>query len=60
MIDPAFVTVLDRQKADVMISTSHKDYFTRNLCLILSECRAGLEVLDGFAVYQVALDAQSS
>lgn len=55
VIDPAFVTVLDRQKADVMISTSHKDYFTRNLCLILSECRAGLEVLDGFAVYQVSL-----
>lgn len=60
VIDPAFVTVLDRQKTDVMVSTSHKDYFTRNLVLILSECRAGLEVLDGFAVYRVTLDAQSS
>lgn len=60
VVDPAFVTVLDRQKTDVMISTSHKDYFTRNLALILSECRAGLEVLDGFAVYQVSLDGQSA
>lgn len=60
VIDPAFVTVLDRQKTDVMISTSHKDYFTRNLVLILSECRAGLEVLDGFAVTKVTLEPQSS
>ncbi|MOA37779.1 hypothetical protein D3C78_1594010 [compost metagenome] len=59
-MDPAYVTVLDRQKTDVMISTSHNDYFTRNLVLILSECRAGLEVLDGFAVYQVSLDGQSA
>lgn len=60
VVDPAFVTVLDRQKTDVMVSTSHKDYFTRNLVLILSECRAGLEVLDGFAVYQLSLDGQSA
>lgn len=60
VVDPAYVTVLDRQKTDVMISTSHKDYFTRNLALILSECRAGLEVLDGFAVYQLSLDGQSA
>jgi len=58
VIDPAFVTVLDRQQTDVLISTSHKDYFSRNLVLILAECRAGLEVLDGFAVYQVALDQE--
>lgn len=56
VIDPAFVTVLDRQQTDVLISTSHKDYFSRNLVLILSECRAGLEVLDVFSVYKVTLD----
>lgn len=54
-IDTSFVTVLDRESPSVLLSNSHKDYFTRNLLLILGELRAGLEVLDTFAIYKMSL-----
>lgn len=53
------VSVLDREQPSVMLSNSHKDYFTRNLVAILGELRAGLEVRDGFAVYRMDLNASS-
>lgn len=56
VIDTAFVTVLDREAPSVMLSNSHKDYFTRNLVAILGELRAGLEVLDEFAVMKFDID----
>lgn len=52
-IDTGFATVLDREQASVVLSNSHKDYFTRNLVAILGELRAGLELLDTSAVYVV-------
>jgi HK97 family phage major capsid protein len=54
-IDTQFTSVLDRQQVSVLLSNSHKDYFTRNLVLILAEMRAGLEVLDLLAVQRMAL-----
>lgn len=58
-IDGMHVSVLDREQPSVMLSNSHKDYFTRNLVAILGELRAGLEVRDGFAVYRMDLNASS-
>lgn len=60
MLDTAYITILDREAPDVMVSNSHKDYFTRNLVLILGELRAGLEVLDGQAIYLVDLEDTTS
>lgn len=60
VLDTAYITVLDRESANVMVSNSHKDYFTRNLVLILGELRAGLEVLDGQAIYLVDLEEAAS
>jgi len=37
-------TIRDRQQATVEISLDHADYRTRNLALILSEERIGLEI----------------
>ncbi len=54
-IDTAFTTVLDRESPSVLLSNSHKDYFTRNLVLILGELRAGLEVLDTAAINKMSL-----
>lgn len=54
-IDTSFTTVLDREEPSVLLSNSHKDYFTRNLILILGELRAGLEVLDTAAIYKMSL-----
>lgn len=54
-IDPQFTTLLDRMSPTVMVSTQHKDYFTRNLLAILGELRAGLEVRDIKAVNVVTL-----
>jgi HK97 family phage major capsid protein len=54
-IDTSFTTVLDRESPSILLSNSHKDYFTRNLLLILGELRAGLEVLDTFAIYKMSL-----
>jgi HK97 family phage major capsid protein len=54
-IDTSFVTVLDRETLSVMVSNTHKDYFTRNLVSVLGELRAGLEVLDAAAIYEMDL-----
>lgn len=59
-MDTAFVTVLDREQPSVLLSNSHKDYFTRNLVLILGELRAGLEVLDAFAIYKMNLTSSGA
>jgi len=56
-IDTSFVTVLDREQLSVTVSNSHSDFFTRNLVAILGELRAGLEVLDAWAVYKFDLNA---
>lgn len=58
VLDTNYITMLDRMKASVLISNSHKDYFTRNLVAILAELRAGLEVLDIGAAY--ILESNSS
>jgi len=44
VLDPNWVTVLDRQQPTVSISNSHADYFARNLMMIRVEMRLGLEV----------------
>lgn len=56
VLDTSFVSVLDREQTKVMLSQNHKDYFTRNLVSILGELRAGLEVLDTWAVYKIDLE----
>lgn len=58
VIDTRHITVLDRESPGVMLSNSHKDYFTRNLVAILGELRAGLEVRDAFAIYRVDITAE--
>lgn len=60
MLDTSYTSVLDRQAVSVLISNSHKDYFTRNLILILAELRAGLEVLDTLAVRKTTLPAPAA
>lgn len=54
--DTSYVTVLDREQMTVTLSNSHADFFVRNLVAILGELRAGLEVLDEFAVYKGQLE----
>lgn len=54
ILDTAHVTLLDREQPTVMLSNSHKDYFTRNLIAILGEMRAGLEVRDIGAVFKLS------
>ena len=54
-VDTRFTTVLDREQMSVMVTNTHKDYFTRNLVKILGELRAGLEVTDAWAVYKFDL-----
>lgn len=60
VVDAAFTTLLDREQMSVMVSNSHKDYFTRNLVAILCELRAGLEVLDTGAVVSLHLGTAPS
>lgn len=59
-LDTSFTTVLDREQMSVTVSNSHEDYFVRNLVAILGELRAGLEVLDEFAVFRFDLTPLSS
>lgn len=59
VIDPAFVTVLDRWQASVMVATENQDDFIRNLVTILCEVRAGLEVLDETALLKFDLGYQA-
>lgn len=54
-MDTGLITVLDREQPQILLSNSHEDYFTRNLIAILGELRAGLEVLDVGAIYQIDL-----
>ena len=58
-VDTRFTTVLDREQMSVMVTNTHKDYFTRNLVKILGELRAGLEVTDAWAVYKFDLGFSS-
>lgn len=58
-IDAGLVTVLDREQPQILLSNSHADFFTRNLIAILGELRAGLEVLDTGAIYQIDLSDSS-
>lgn len=55
-IDTSYTTVLDREQMTVAVSNQHADFFVRNLVAILGELRAGLEVVDEFAVYKFDLD----
>lgn len=55
VLDPAYITVLDRQVVQVLVSESHKDYFTRNLIQILCELRAGLEITNAKAIRVITL-----
>lgn len=55
-VDTSFVTVLDREQANITISNSHSDYFVRNLVAILGELRAGLEVVDESAIFKFDLN----
>ncbi|MCZ2099464.1 MAG: phage major capsid protein [Anaerolineae bacterium] len=59
-IDPAFVTILDREQLGVQVSNQHADYFTRNLVAILGELRGGLEVTDPRAVFKFELSCYVS
>ena len=54
-LDTSYITVLDRESSSILLSNSHKDYFTRNLVAILGELRAGLEVIDEYSIFQVEL-----
>lgn len=60
VFDTAYVTLLDRERASVMLSNSHADFFVRNLVAILGELRAGLEVRDTRAVYVMDLVTSGS
>lgn len=55
-LDTSYLTVLDREQMTVMIGNQHADFFVRNLVAILGELRAGLEVLDEWAVYAFDLE----
>lgn len=55
-LDTSFLTVLDREQMTVMVGNQHEDFFVRNLVAILGELRAGLEVLDEWAVYAFDLE----
>ncbi|MDX9969434.1 MAG: phage major capsid protein, partial [Hydrogenophaga sp.] len=50
VLDLAYVTILDRQQLQVLLSEHHKDNFTRNLITMLAELRVGLEVRHSKAV----------
>lgn len=58
-LDPAYVTVLDREQLSIEISNSHGDYFVKNLIAVLCELRGGLEVTDSWAVYKFDLPQSS-
>src|SRR5690606_15485306 len=54
LLDTTYVTVLDRMQATVTTSNAHSDFFVRNLVAILAELRAGLQVLDPWAVCSIS------
>lgn len=57
VLDTSFVSLLDRMQAQVLVATENDDDFVRNMCTILAELRAGLEVTDTNAVVKVTLPA---
>jgi len=59
-VDPAYVTLLDRQQVTVEASEHHKDNFTKNLVTVRCEARIGLEVTDQWAIRKFDLSAASS
>lgn len=59
-LDTAYTTVLDREQMTIAVSNQHADFFVRNLVAILGELRAGLEVLDPFAVQKFDFAGMSS
>lgn len=58
-VDTSYVTVLDREQMSVSVTNSHADFFVRNLVAVLCELRAGLEVINEFAVLQFDLEMAS-
>lgn len=59
-VDPAYVTLLDRQQVTVEASEHHKDNFTKNLVTIRAEARIGLEVTDQWALRKFDLTPVAS
>jgi len=59
-VDTSFTWVLDREQVNIMLSNSHSDYFIRNLVAILGELRAGLEVLDTRAIFELDLTSSGA
>ena len=55
VLDSRFVTLIERQAPTILISNSHGDNFTKNLLVILAECRATLQVGTGFAVQKFSI-----
>lgn len=55
IMDMSYITLLDRVAVQILVSDSHKDFFTRNLIMILCECRAGLEVKQKGAIRIITL-----
>lgn len=53
VVDGRYVTLLDREQAQTMISTEDRDNFVKNLVTLLAEMRAGLAVYDTGAVRSV-------
>ncbi len=58
-VDPAYVTLLDRQQVTVEASEHHNSNFTRNLVTIRAEARVGLEVTDQLALRKFDLTTSS-
>lgn len=57
-IDTSYTTVLDRMQMTIAVGRKNDD-FIRNLITILGELRAGLEVLDPWAVYSFDLEPEA-
>jgi hypothetical protein len=55
VIDTRFVTMLNRQQAQAMVSGEDRDNFIRNLVTLLAEMRGGLAVYNTEAVQLVDL-----
>lgn len=58
-LDTNYIKILDRQRASVSMTNSHKDFFTRNLVSILGELRVGLAVYDEKACYRFSIAPSS-
>jgi HK97 family phage major capsid protein len=59
-IDPAYVSILEREAVEVAASEHHNDNFVRNLITVRAECRIGLEVTDQWSLRQFELSPASS